>query len=383
MIKWSEPRENVLKIIEAYPNEPEMTVYESAVLCGVIAEIKPKKILEVGVAAGGTTAIVMQCLNDLGISANVISCDLNVQYYRDESRKTGFLLDSIEGKFNTISHRFMLGGYLPEFLDEIGDGIDLAIIDTVHAVPGEILDFLAVLPFMKRTGVVILHDVAFSYYYQNCLSSNAVLMSSIVGDRIDAGTDNDRLGGYPNIGGFYLNDDTRKYVINTFSALLLDWEYVPSNRELMIYRNHYQNYYGDIEMGLFDKAVYNNKNNIRNRAYKKIFNLSDKQIIDTVLKEKKVIFWGSGTISRFWEDIFLREGVKIEFIISKDTTTIKSDNDIPIIHPDLVNFSSLDDLIIIMSSQYDKEIEVLLVNKNVKKYCTYENFLKKMYAIFK
>ena len=76
-------RMKVINRIDIYPGEPEMTEYESAVLCGVIVEKKPKKILEVGVAAGGTTAIIMQCLEDFEISSSVISCDLNKKYYRN------------------------------------------------------------------------------------------------------------------------------------------------------------------------------------------------------------------------------------------------------------------------------------------------------------
>ena len=60
-----EPRKKILPKLPIVPNEPEMTEFESAFLCGVLNKFKPKKILEVGVAADGTTAVIMQCMEDL------------------------------------------------------------------------------------------------------------------------------------------------------------------------------------------------------------------------------------------------------------------------------------------------------------------------------
>lgn len=48
-----EPREEILKKIKTIPNEPEMSVFESGFLCGLLRTYKPKKIVEVGVAGGG------------------------------------------------------------------------------------------------------------------------------------------------------------------------------------------------------------------------------------------------------------------------------------------------------------------------------------------
>ena len=44
-------------------------------------------------------------------------------------------------------------------MENIGKGIDMAFFDTVHFEPGEILDFLMVLPFLKEEAIVIFHDI--------------------------------------------------------------------------------------------------------------------------------------------------------------------------------------------------------------------------------
>ena len=54
-----EPRNKILPKLPAVPREPEMSEFESAFLCGAIKQFRPKKILEVGVAAGATTAIIL------------------------------------------------------------------------------------------------------------------------------------------------------------------------------------------------------------------------------------------------------------------------------------------------------------------------------------
>ncbi len=73
-----EPRKNVLSKIPVVPNEPEMSEFESAFLCGLLKKFKPKKVLEIGVAGGATTAIMLQCLEDIKVSKGggreIITC---------------------------------------------------------------------------------------------------------------------------------------------------------------------------------------------------------------------------------------------------------------------------------------------------------------------
>jgi len=71
--------------------EPEMTEFESAFLCGALKQFRPKKILEVGIAGGATTAIILQTLEDIGESYEMHSVDLNTQFYRDKTKSSGFM----------------------------------------------------------------------------------------------------------------------------------------------------------------------------------------------------------------------------------------------------------------------------------------------------
>ena len=55
------------------------------------------------------------------------------------------------------------GGITPEFIENIGSCIDFAFIDTKHVTPGEMLDWLMVLPFLKNESIVVFHDTCFLY----------------------------------------------------------------------------------------------------------------------------------------------------------------------------------------------------------------------------
>jgi predicted O-methyltransferase YrrM len=88
-----EPRKEALNKITNVDVKTEMSAFESAFVCGLIKENRPRKILEVGVAAGGTTSIILQCNEDLGLGeeCEVFSVDLNELYYRGAVKRQASL----------------------------------------------------------------------------------------------------------------------------------------------------------------------------------------------------------------------------------------------------------------------------------------------------
>lgn len=74
-----------------------MTAFESAFLCGTLKKFKPKKILEIGVGAGGSTAVILQCLEDIGQPYELHSIDLTTKaYYGTSEDDTGFIAKYIK-----------------------------------------------------------------------------------------------------------------------------------------------------------------------------------------------------------------------------------------------------------------------------------------------
>ena len=154
------------------------------------------------------------------------------------------------------------GGITSEFIEKIGNDIDLVFIDTMHVTPGEMLDWLMVLPFLKNGAIVIFHDV-FALYgnrkitKQKKHTSNNQLLCYIRGELILPHY-GDKVF-FRNIGGLKLAPEQQKNYYAYFLALGIQWEYMPNDSELKIMRNFFMKYYGEKLVEVFDDAVEKNK----------------------------------------------------------------------------------------------------------------------------
>lgn len=262
---WTEPRKDL------YEKEPficGMSTHDHAFLCGMIKKAKPKKIVEIGVADGGTTGVIMNALRIMGLESELFSVDLCERFYRDNTKVTGYEYERIKELIGGKSKQtFLLGKTIAAQIEKIGKGIDFVIIDTTHKLPGEVLDFLTVLPYLTDNATVILHDVNVNYlwgaYGKNynlfLASRNAVatkiLFSSVVADKYMV-LEKDSL---PNIAGFIVNRDTRKYLEALFYALTLTWVYMPSEEILNEYKTFFSTHYSDEFIKYFEIAICNNR----------------------------------------------------------------------------------------------------------------------------
>ena len=120
-------------------------------LNGVVRKFKPKKILEIGVAEGGSSIIILNAIEDIK-GSHLFSIDLS------KSDMIGYCVKNIFK--NLLSNWSLFTGNIPvKFMKEIGNNIEMVFIDSGHYEPGEILDFLIVLPFLKEEAIVIFHDI--------------------------------------------------------------------------------------------------------------------------------------------------------------------------------------------------------------------------------
>lgn len=259
-------REEIFSKMKFPDNEPEMTVEESAFLCGLISKVKPKSVVEVGIAGGGTTSIMLQCLENTSKDYCLNAIDVSENFYRDSRKKSGYLGEDAL-KVLGISYEkmhFLLGRPLPDYLDEITRirKIDLILLDTMHKLPGELLDFLAVLPYLGDNAAVCLHDVSLNTrnsLRMNDIATN-VLYNAVVADKlINYDLVSEKKDTYPNIAAFTINKDTMKYIINVFGLLLLNWAYIPSEEDMHKYRKEYEKHYDSDCLEVFDRAYEINK----------------------------------------------------------------------------------------------------------------------------
>lgn len=256
MMKYKEPLEIRKKMSE---DAAEMTEEQLSILCGLIKEYKPNKIVEIGVAAGGTTAVILNCLSLIGIDSEIYSIDISENFYRDKSKKTGYWGEEAKNLLNAnVNHKLYIGTAI-EHLDTIGEDIDFLILDTVHTLPGELFDFLACLPKMKMGGAVVLHDTILNHLGGLPDSfATRVLYSSVVGKKITYKGDNN-IYDYPGMGIFEVTDDTWKYIENIFFSLTITWNYMPEAKYLDAYKIWLSKYYSTELMEEFEKAIEMNR----------------------------------------------------------------------------------------------------------------------------
>ncbi len=232
-----------------------MTRFEQSFLCGLLKAKKPNKIVEVGVSAGGTTAVILNCLFMLKSSAKMYSIDFAKQYYKNPKMETGFIAKNIQKVLKSnVQHEILTGNVAPAFLEKIGKNIDLLILDTVHILPGELLDFLAIFPYLSPEAVVVLHDISLNLQHTMGLArsySTKVVFDTVVADKILMETPE---GQYPNIAAFELNEDTKKYITNCIDALSFPWEYKPG-KEMELYEKCIKKHYSDENYDLYKKLV--------------------------------------------------------------------------------------------------------------------------------
>ena len=258
---WYEPSDRLKEKIKF---ECEMSREDHAFLCGAIKKVMPKKLLEIGVAEGGTTSVIIKCLAMLGLESTMYSVDINERFYHDSSMRTGYEYDRIKNDITgNIIHKFLFGKSVAGQIEMIGNDIDMVIIDTTHMLPGEILDFLAVLPYLSNKAMVVLHDISLNYSRAIQRKSDLILRSreniatkilymTVVADKyMNIGKRNVF---HTNIAAFSITSDTYKYISNVFFALTLTWSYNIGGLA-QEYREIFQKHYNEDCLKFFEEAL--------------------------------------------------------------------------------------------------------------------------------
>ena len=62
---------------------------------------------------------------------------------------------------------------------------DFVFLDTAHSAPGEILNFIEILPFLNENAILVLHDILWHFYSKiKCYPSNVYLYPVIYGNKV-------------------------------------------------------------------------------------------------------------------------------------------------------------------------------------------------------
>ncbi len=345
----------------------EMTRWESGFLSGLLRKFRPRKILEVGVAGGGTSVIIRKALEMLELNDTIhYSGDLSEKYYRKkhEDLATGFQYDLACEKdvISKGNHKLYIGNYLPEYIDDIGDNIDFVILDTVHSAPGELLDLLTVLPYLSEKAIIVFHDLATDHqnHYRQSVSINKCLFDSLDGEKYfnvcGTDVDSDMLYGYSDIGGVVI-DNREGCMRDLFSMLGLPWAYMPSDRELDIYRKKYECFYGVKYIEMFDLIVKVQKHTWQKNSLKGKRNM----VADFKKKisEKKTYLFGNGKRGKKLYQYIRMIGCNVEgWVVSEQYKTEEQQDGMPI-----YTLSELamikEDKLIVVATTFTNVVEII------------------------
>jgi hypothetical protein len=134
-------------------------------LLTLIEETRPKHLLEIGVASGASSLMVLRMLEHLQLDSALVSIDVAETYFAEPSQPVGYVVTdeatSSKGRWtlltsvqsSTFAHHPKLKSIDPR------RRFDLLFIDANHSHPWPTLDLLCLLPFASPASWVAFHDI--------------------------------------------------------------------------------------------------------------------------------------------------------------------------------------------------------------------------------
>lgn len=369
------PAEEFPVFTKQHRKESEMTDFELGFLLGLIKEKKPKKIVEVGVAAGSTTVTLWDFLDSLDMQSEMYSVDLNKEYWQDNSLKTGYLAYEDKREHLQRTH-LLIGDTVAGYIKEIGKDIDFLILDTSHTLPGEVMDFLVCLPYLKDGAVVLLHDVGLNHdgyetsydaeYYQNAFSTK-LLFDVVKAEKIYM-KDDSRYGGFPNIAAFIVGRETRESIVDVFSSLSITWQMFYDDKMIYKYVSAIKENYDSYEVGLLEMMIRVQKKTYSFNAVKKHYRGDVRLLEKKWKKSQKVYIYGAGFWGRMYYEFAKASGFEVSGIVISDDQDLETAQ------------QNLDAQVYHLGSVIDKENNPRFVIAVDNRY--YDIILKNLFSVF-
>ncbi len=237
-----------------------MTSNDLKFLLHFLREKRPVKVLEVGVYAGGTTKLLLRELSPASI---LYSVDVLQTLYDDSSRKVGHVMAESYDPRRQAVWKTYFGQDVSQCIHEIGGDIDFCIMDTTHRVPGEILSYLAVLPYLKDGAMLVLHDIivharhcrdrsvdALHNYYCTSLLFSAIFSGKKYAHRQAISADY-------NIGAVVIDKAAAMaHVEQVLNLLFMPWHFMPGEDILRDTLEVIREHYPPEAAGLFREIVH-------------------------------------------------------------------------------------------------------------------------------
>ncbi|MBR2208729.1 MAG: hypothetical protein IJ859_08000 [Synergistaceae bacterium] len=114
-------RERLDEIFDKVSPYSQMQKNEKYFLNGAVRYLKPKNILEVGIAHGGGSAIILNAIKDL--DSRLTSIDYCEKFYgNDIDKPSGYIVDEKFSYLKKDNWRVFRGGDVSKFIENVGGG---------------------------------------------------------------------------------------------------------------------------------------------------------------------------------------------------------------------------------------------------------------------
>ena len=258
----------IKKKLLGYPCDG-MHINQREFLNGVVRRFKPKKIVEIGVREGCASSIILNAIQDLNDS-HLYSIDLD---------KRDFIGKCVNKLFPNFLSKWTLykGNIAAEFMEKIGKDINMVFIDSAHLEPGEILDFIMVLPFLSEEAVIVMHDIAnqitATKRFKGWLGKRNewapyIIFNSMRGE-IYLPSGKNLLT--HDIGAKKLYINQKIYFHDYFRVLGGQWQYFPKEQFINKIRNFIKRYYDNDCLNIYNEAVDFNRKFVKQNPKKNIY----------------------------------------------------------------------------------------------------------------
>ena len=246
-----------------------ISVRDASHFAGLVKSVRPKKLIEVGVASGWGSVVIMETLKSAGIDDfEYFGIDISPRFFHDSTYATGQAVEEMMpdtvSQFNLIT-----GKSASQVAKEVGAGIDFGFIDAHHMHPWATLDFLSILPFMAESSWIALHDINLCRIerHKHMNRGPKYLFEGWTGDKVHSIED-------PTMAGaIKLEERAESYLDNLLDILYTPWEIAVHDQHLNPMISSINEFYGSTWANKFERAcqVGNNLvNKTNNREIEKL-----------------------------------------------------------------------------------------------------------------
>lgn len=207
-------------------------------------------------------------------------------------------------------------------------------MDTTHCLPGELLDFIVCLPYLRDGCIVVIHDTIENHLTGVDLEIATKLLFDVVTANDKYMMKEQEIHGVdlPNIAAFKVGTETRKNIKDLFSILTVSWGYLLGVDEKQKYRDSILFNYGEEYLQLFDQVETLQRHTYLSKRIAEHYGRDARYLKMKWEKSKEVFIYGAGYYGDIYFQWGMLNGFNIKgFVISDDQEKVSSEkNKLPV-----------------------------------------------------